>query len=347
MDYTFIPCDSLQVRPENAPQFGKRFSDYMFMMEYTTEKGWHNAVLKPYGHLQIDPSLLALHYGQTIFEGLKCYRDNDGEFVLFRPYDNMRRFNESAKRMCMPEIDVDFCVDMLVEHLKKEKRWLYEDEGSSLYIRPFMFASEHCLGVKVSDHFTYMVIISPSGPYFSGDIRLKVETEYVRAVPGGTGEAKNGGNYGGSLKAMKTANEEGFSQVLWLDGIERKYVEEAGVMNVFFKIDGKIHTPQFSGSILKGITRDSAIQGLRDLGYEVIERKISIDEVVEAYDQGLLQECFCSGTAASISPIKHLSYKGKPMDFDYLDDATCKELAKYLHEYRMGIKPDIHNWIVK
>lgn len=300
----------------NALGFGKYFTDHMFVMDYSVEKGWHDARIIPYGPFEFEPSCMVFHYGQSIFEGLKAYKGADGGVLLYRPYENMKRMNRSNDRLCIPQIDEDFAVDAIRQLVLLDKDWIPEGEGTSLYIRPFVFGTDNALGVHPSHTYKFIVILSPVGSYYAGGlspVKIWVESEYVRAVRGGIGAAKTAGNYAASLKAQEVAEQKGYSQVLWLDGVEQKYVEEVGAMNIFFKIGGEVVTPVLNGSILGGITRDSVIEVLRGSGYKVTERKISIDEVHEAYKNGKLEEVFGTGTAAVISPVGELCYKGEKM----------------------------------
>lgn len=323
---------------QNRLGFGQYFSDHMFIMDYTEGKGWHDARIVPYGPLALDPSSMVLHYGQAIFEGLKAYKTADGRILLFRPKKNMERINISNDRMCMPPIDVDFGVEAIKALVKLEEEWIPTEEGTSLYIRPFMFATDPVLGVRPSDTYKYLVILSPSGAYYPGGInpvKIYVENKYVRAVRGGTGFAKTPGNYAASLKAQAEAKKEGYVQVLWLDGVERKYIEEVGAMNVFFKIKGEIVTPALEGSILPGITRDSVIQLLKKWDVPVSERKVSVEELYEAHANGTLEEAFGTGTAAVISPIGELNWNGNKIT---LNEGKIGDLSQKLYDTITGIQ---------
>ena len=294
--------------------FGVFTTDHMFLMNYDPEQGWHDARIVPYAPFQIDPACMVLHYAQEIFEGMKAYRDENGNVRLFRPEENFKRMNSSCERMSIPPIDVDFCVEAVKELVVLEKDWVPTAPNTSLYIRPFIFATDNHVGVHASHTYQFCVLLSPVGPYYAtglAPVSIMIEEEDVRAVRGGTGFTKCGGNYAASLRAGEKAEEQGFSQVLWLDGVERKYIEEVGSMNVLFKIGGKIVTPALNGSILPGITRKSCLQLLRDKGYEVEERKLSVDELIAAARDGSLEEAFGSGTAAVVSPIGSLYYKGE------------------------------------
>src|SRR6056297_3476763 len=299
---------------ESELSFGTLFSDHMFNMDYDPENGWHNPRIEPYHAFQMDPSTMVLHYGQSIFEGLKAFKTPAAGINLFRPRENFKRFNRSAHKLCIPEFDEDFALDALIELLKIEKRWVPSAPGTSLYIRPTIIATDPFLGVRASHTYRSFIILSPVGAYYKegfNPIKIWVTDKYVRAVRGGMGEVKTAGNYAASLYAGEEANRQGYTQVLWLDGVERKYVEEVGSMNIFFVIDDEIITPSLSGSILSGITRDSVIAMAEKWGHPVTQRRISIDEVVQAHEAGKLQECFGSGTAAVISPVGQIKYKDK------------------------------------
>ena len=294
----------------NIP-FGVITTDHMFLMNYTTEKGWHDGRIVPYAPFQIDPACMVLHYAQEIFEGMKAYRDDQGHIRLFRPEENFKRMNNSADRMSIPRIDVDYCVEAVKQLVALEKDWVPTAPNTSLYIRPFIFATDNHVGVHASHTYQFCILLSPVGPYYAtglAPVSIMIEEEDVRAVRGGTGFTKCGGNYAASLRAGERAEQKGYSQVLWLDGVEQKYIEEVGSMNVLFKIGGKIITPALNGSILPGITRKSCLQLLKDMGLEVEERKISVDELIAAAKDGSLEEAFGSGTAAVVSPIGQLSF---------------------------------------
>lgn len=322
----------------NALGFGKIFTDHMFVMDYSVEKGWHDARIIPYGPFEFEPSCMVFHYGQTIFEGLKAYKGADGGVLLYRPHENMKRMNKSNDRLCIPQIDTDFVVDAIRQLVLLDKDWIPEGEGTSLYIRPFVFGTDNALGVHPSHTYKFIVILSPVGSYYEGGldpVKIWVESEYVRAVRGGIGFAKTAGNYAASLKAQEVAETKGYSQVLWLDGVEQKYVEEVGAMNIFFKIDGEVVTPALNGSILAGITRDSVIEVLRSNGYKVTERKISIDEIHEAYKNGKLEEVFGTGTAAVISPVGELCYRGDKM---IINNNEIGKVSQFLYDTITGIQ---------
>ncbi len=330
--------------------FGRTFTDHMFMMDYNEEDGWHDPKVVPYQPLEIDPAAAFCHYSQMTFEGLKAYKSQDGA-LLFRPEKNAERLNNTNRRMCIPELDPEFFVEAIKKTVKVDQDWIPAKEGTSLYIRPFVIANEVYLGLKPSSKYKFVIIMSPVAAYYPQGIkptRIYVETEYVRAVRGGTGSAKTGGNYAGSLKAQASAAKMGYDEVLWLDGVEREYVEEVGAMNVFFKIDGKIVTPELGGSVLPGITRDSVITMLKDWDYEVEVRKISIKEIVKAYQEGRLEEAFGTGTAAIISPIGELNYDGLKMKINKFETG---EVASKLYERLTGIQTgklaDPYDWTEK
>ncbi len=301
---------------ESKLGFGKIFSDHMFVMNYDEGQGWHDPRIVPYGPVELMPAAMCLHYGQEVFEGMKAYRTEQGKIVLFRPEKNMARLNVSNERLCIPLVDEEFCVEAIKKLVEIEKDWVPHTEGASLYLRPFIFATDPFIGVHPAHHLTFMVICSPSGAYYPeglDPVKIYVEQNYVRAVRGGMGFTKTAGNYAASLKAQDESEKQGYTQVLWLDGVERKYIEEVGTMNVFFVIGDEVVTPALQGSILSGITRMSSIELLKDWGYKVSERKLSIDEVAEAYDKGQLKEAFGTGTAAVISPIGELKWGDKVM----------------------------------
>jgi branched-chain amino acid aminotransferase len=342
-------------RPKEKPSdesklgFGQIFTDHMLLMDYDTAQGWHNARIEPYGAVPLDPAAACLHYGQMIFEGLKAYHGKDSGIYLFRAKDNFRRLNESANRVCMPELDVDMGMEALKKLILLDREWIPRSRGTSLYIRPTMIATEPFLGVQAASKYLFFIIIGPVGSYYAegmNPVKIYVEDRYVRAVPGGTGEAKTGGNYAASLLPAKKAKERGFAQVLWLDGCERMYVEEVGTMNMFFVIDDVVITAPLTGSVLKGITRDTVIRIVRDWGLSMEERSLSIAEVVSAASSGRLKEAFGTGTAAVISPVGQITYK----DEDYqVADGRMGELSQKLYDEIMAIqyaeKPDPYGWV--
>lgn len=352
-DIRFIPATQLKAKPtdESKLGFGQLFTDYMFIMNYNPTDGWTDARVQPYQNFDMDPACLVLHYGQTIFEGLKAYRRADGGIQLFRPRDNFRRMNKSADRLCIPQFDVELAMAGLEKLLEVEKDWVPHSEGASLYIRPTIIATDVRLGVHASNTYAFYIILSPSGAYYASGldpVGIYVEDQYVRAVRGGMGFAKTAGNYAASIKAGEVANEKGYAQVLWLDGIEHKYVEEVGSMNMMFKIAGRIVTPMLNGSILAGITRDSIMTLARDMGVEVEERRIAIKEVFDAAEDGTLEEAFGTGTAAVVSPVNSLCMDGKVIR---IGDGSIGPLTQKLYDTLTGIQygrlPDPHNWIVK
>jgi len=319
MSYDFPVTKTTNPKAKPDPdtlRFGTEFTDHMFIMDYTEGKGWHDGRIVPYGPLSLDPAAVVFHYAQEMFEGLKAYKSADGRVLLFRPDMNAKRTNRTNNRLCIPQVDEDLYVEAVKAIVKVDADWIPQKEGTSLYIRPFIIADEPFLGVRRANSYKFIIILSPVGPYYEGGLtptKIYVEDNYVRATPGGTGEAKCGGNYAASLKAQEEAHEQGYEQILWLDGVERKYVEEIGTSNAFFKINGEVITAPLNGTILPGITRDSVIQILRKKGMKITERRISIDEVVEAYKNGQFEEMFASGTAAVISPVGELRYKGESM----------------------------------
>jgi len=307
-------------------------------MDYTEGMGWHDPRIVPYADLSLPPSCMVFHYGQTMFEGLKAYKNADGETFLFRPEMNALRTNDTNDRICIPQIPVEDYVQAISELVKLDADWVPSDPGTALYIRPFIIATEPFLGVAPSKNFSFIIILSPSGMYYSEGLQpigIWVENDYVRAVRGGVGFAKTGGNYAASLVAQQKAQKEGYAQVLWLDGIERRYIEEVGSMNIFFKIDGKVVTPALNGSILPGITRDSVMTLCRDWGYEVEERQISIDELLAHQASGILEEVFGTGTAAVITPVGKLRYKDDVMT---IADGETGPLSRQLYDTVTGIQ---------
>lgn len=297
-------------------KFGTIFTDHMFVCDYIEGQGWVDPRIVPYQPLALDPSCMVFHYGQEMFEGLKAYKSEDGRTLLFRPDKNWERAKNSNQRLCMPEIPKELFLQALNDLVKLDADWIPTKPGTSLYIRPFMFATDPFLGVRPSNTYKFLIILSPVGAYYESGldpVKIWIEDEYVRAVRGGIGEAKTGGNYVASLAAQVKAHDEGYAQVLWLDGVERKYIEEVGAMNIFFKINGTVVTPQLNGSILPGITRRSAIELYREWGIPVEERKISVDEIVEAARTGAMEECFGTGTAAVVSPVGELRYENEKM----------------------------------
>ena len=331
--------------------FGKIFTDHMFVMNYTEGKGWHDARIVPYQNISLAPSAMVFHYGQEMFEGLKAYKNPDGGVYLFRPDMNAKRTNATNDRLVIPQVPVEDFVQAVSTVVDVDRDWIPTEPGTSLYIRPFIIATDEFLGVAPSKTYLFMVILSPSGAYYESGLApvgIWIEDEYVRAVRGGIGFAKTGGNYAASLIAQQKAHDAGFSQVLWLDGVERKYIEEVGAMNIFFKIAGKVVTPALSGSILPGITRDSTIQLCKAWGYEVEERKISAQELLEAQANGTLEEVWGTGTAAVISPVGKLRYQNDVMT---INGGQIGELSQKLYDTITGIQTgrlaDENGWRVK
>lgn len=336
---------------QNNLVFGKNFTDHMFIMDYTEGRGWHDPRIIPYQPLVMEPSSMILHYGQAIFEGLKAYKASDGRVLLFRPHQNMARVNVSNERLCIPPIDVDDMVEAIKAVVKMDRDWIPEAEGTSLYIRPFIIATDPYLGVRPSNTYKFMIILCPVGAYYPEGIdpvKIYVENKYVRAVKGGIGFAKTPGNYAASLKAQMEAQAKGYTQVLWLDGVERKYIEEVGTMNVFFKIDSEVITPALEGSILAGITRDSTIDLLKDWGIPVTERRLGIEEVYEAHARGKLEEAFGTGTAAVISPIGELNWDNQIIS---INNGQTGELSQRIYDTITGIQSgeleDKFGWTVE
>ena len=332
--------------------FGKHFTDHMFVMDYHKGQGWHDARIVPYQNLSLDPACMVFHYAQEMFEGLKAYRTPDGGVQLFRPDRNIARMNNTNERLCIPQIAPEDVLDALKALISVEKEWVPALEGTSLYIRPFIIATDVQLGVHPSNSYKFIIILCPVGSYYPEGIKpvkIFVEREYVRAVKGGTGFAKVGGNYACSLIGQQKAEQMGYSQVLWLDGIEHKYIDEVGAMNVFFVIDGKIVTPALEdGSILPGVTRASCIQILNNMGYTVEERKLSLDEVVDAYNRGVLEEAFGTGTAAVISPIGLLDTGDLKMTINGGEiGKVSQQLYDTLTDIQWGRATDEYGWTVK
>ena len=338
--------------PSDKLGFGKVFSDHMFLMNYDEGQGWHDPRIVPYGPIELMPCANVLHYAQEIFEGLKAYRTAEGTVQLFRPTENIKRMNNSAVRMCIPQVPEDIYLEALKQLVAVDESWVPVEYGTSLYLRPFIIATDAQLGVHAGHHYLFCIICSPSGSYYAGGInpvRIMIESRDVRAVRGGTGYAKCGGNYAASMRAGEEAEKKGFAQVLWLDGVHMKYIEEVGAMNVMFKINGKVVTPDISGgTVLPGITRKSCIEVLKDWGYEVEERNISVDELVEAAESGALEEAWGCGTAAVVSPMGVLAYK----DVEHvINNNEIGPLTQRLYDELTGIQwgkvPDTRGWIVK
>lgn len=352
MDIRVEKAKSLKELPDpNTLLFGKKFTDHMFLMNYDAGKGWHDARIVPYGPIPLEPCAMVLHYAQEVFEGMKAYRDPEGGVRLFRPEENARRMQSSCERLCIPQVPVDDFVEAVKALVKLEERWVPSLAGTSLYIRPFVFATDASLGVHASHSYIFCVICCPVGAYYKegiNPVKIYVEDEDVRAVRGGTGFTKCGGNYAASIRAGERAEERGFSQVLWLDGVERKYIEEVGSMNVLFKVDGKILTPKLTGSVLPGITRKSCLDLLRDWGYVVEERLITAQELFDAAAAGKLEEAWGSGTAAVISPIGTLAWEDKSVTINGGKiGALSQKLYDTLTGIQWGTEPDPYGWSVK
>ena len=352
MEISITRATELKAKPDSSTLgFGKIFTDHMFIMDYSQEAGWHDARIVPFGPFPIHPASTVLHYGSEIFEGLKAYRTADGSVQLFRPIENIRRLNSSAERLCLPEIPEDLALEVLTKFVEFEKDWTPSAPGTSLYIRPFLFGNDETLGVHAVHNATFMIILSPVGSYYKegiNPVKIMIEADDVRAVRGGTGYTKCGGNYAASNRAGQKAEAQGYAQVLWLDGVERKYIEEVGAMNVMFKINGEIVTPMLSGSILPGITRKSCIEVLKSEGYKVSERLLSVDELAEALENGTLEEAWGTGTAAVVSPIGELAYKGKKF---IINEGKIGEVTQHLYDTLTGIQwgkiEDKFNWTYK
>ena len=339
MEIKITKASVLKEKPDSSTLgFGKIFTDHMFMMDWNDEKGWYNARIVPFANISLHPASTVLHYGSEIFEGLKAYRRKDGKVQLFRPIENIRRMNRSAERLCLPQIPEDMAMEILTTFVNVEQDWTPSAEGTSLYLRPFLFGNDESLGVHAVHNATYVIIASPVGSYYKegiNPVKIMIEDEDVRAVRGGTGYAKCGGNYAASNRAGERAEKKGYSQVLWLDGVERKYIEEVGAMNVMFKIGDEIVTPMLSGSILPGITRMSCLEVLKKEGYKVSERLISIDELAEAMEKGELKEAWGCGTAAVVSPIGELCYKGVKYP---VNNGEIGEVTQHLYDTLTGIQ---------
>jgi branched-chain amino acid aminotransferase len=328
----------------NIPPFGHVFTDHMFVADFDGQQ-WTNLEIKPVENLDMHPANLTLHYGQSIFEGMKAFLTEDKKAILYRPYDHAKRFNRSAYRMSMPDVPVELFVQAITELCNLERGWIPEPAGSALYIRPFMIAYDSVFGVKRSLTYKFIILTSPSGPYYNRPLSLKAEREYVRAIKGGIGEAKTAGNYGASIFPYSQAQAQGYDQILWLDGNEKKYVQEIGTMNIFFVIDGVVVTPALDGAILAGITRDSFILIFKDYNYTVEERQVSIDELLEAYKQGKLTEVFGSGTAAIVAEINKLDVDGYTLNFDTDKYELAHFVRNCINKIRKGELEDKHNWI--
>ena len=355
MEIKIVKASAQQLKKKPADEsklgFGKTFTDHFFTMKYHEDRGWYDPTIEPYRILQLDPTAMCLHYGQEIFEGMKAYRGKDGSIYLFRPNENIKRMNMSAERLCMPTIDPDLFMEALAKLVLADKDWIPQGEGTSLYIRPTMIATEAALGVHPANEYLFFIVIGPVGAYYPegfGPTKIYVSEQYVRSVRGGTGYCKAGGNYAASLYASRIAAQMGYTQVLWLDAIERKYVEEVGTSNIFFIIGDELITPALSGAILGGITRDSVIQMARHWGISVTERPLSMDEIMDASTRGTLKEVFASGTAAVVSPVGQIYYKGE----EHLINggrigALTERLYNEILQIQYGKREDPFGWRMK
>lgn len=350
LDIKITRTTAPKAKPTGKLGFGKLFTDHMFVMDYTRGKGWHDPRIVPFQDITLSPAAMVFHYGQEMFEGLKAYKGADGKNYLFRPDMNAKRTNNTNDRLCIPRVPEEDYVQAVKAIVSVDQDWIPTEPGTSLYIRPFIIATEPFLGVDVSETFQFYIILSPSGAYYESGLEpvgIWIEDDYVRAVRGGMGFAKTGGNYAASLAGQVKAHNDGYSQVLWLDGVERKYIEEVGAMNIFFKIDGKVVTPMLNGSILPGITRDSVLRICRDWGLPTEERRISVEELLQAQKEGKLEEVFGTGTAAVVSPVKELDWKG---DKVFISGGKIGELTQKLYDTLTGIQwgklPDTKGWIV-
>lgn len=330
----------------NIP-FGKIYTDHMFMADFR-DGDWSNLRIVPYGYMPISPATPALHYGQSIFEGMKALKNASGESLVFRPLDNWNRMNISAERMCMPYVPEELFMDSLSALIDLDRNWIPTAEGSSLYIRPFMFSADEYIGIKASENFTFMIILCPVGAYYSTPVKVRIETHYTRAVEGGTGYAKAGGNYGGAIYPAKLAQDKGYHQLIWTDGKNHEYIEESGTMNVMFVIEDTLVTAPLSDSILAGITRDSVLKLARHWGMKVEERKISVRELVDGLQNGKVKEAFGAGTAATIAHIELIGYEDKDYYLPPIADRKfSNRVLEELDGIKRGTKPDPFGWIVK
>ena len=351
--------DLLPIRTQHAPvsrlaqvdfdhlEFGKIFSDHMLVVDYHNGE-WQEPQIVPYGDMAVSPANSALHYGQSIFEGMKAYHQASGGTALFRPLDNWARLNTSAERMCMPSIPEELFMQGLRELIKLDADWVPSFPGGALYIRPYMFATDGFIGVRPSESYRFMIFTCPVGLYYNKPLRVRFEQQYVRSAEGGAGYAKAAGNYGGAMYPTMLAQQEGYHQLIWTDATEHNYVEESGTMNAIFVIDGRVVTPALSTSILDGVTRRSVLQLARDMGLTVEERKVSSHEVMEALAAGKLEEAFGAGTAATIAPIATIGYQGHDYDLPTVGpEAFSKRVGAALDAIRTGEGADIHNWMVQ
>lgn len=353
MDIRIEESKQLKEKPKAGDElgFGHVFTDYMFVRDYNVNKGWYDARIVPFGNLSLHPAATVFHYCAEIFEGLKAYKTADGSIQLFRPIENVRRMNNSAERLQLPQMPEEELLEAITEFVKHEKDWVPSGKGETLYIRPFLFGNDEALGVHGIQNAKFVIIASPSGSYYKeglSPVKIMIEKDDVRAVRGGTGFAKCGGNYAAANRAGAKAEEKGYTQVLWLDGVERKYIEEVGAMNVMFKIDGEIVTPALTGSILPGVTRKSCIELLKSEGHNVSERLLSVDELIDACENGKLEEAWGCGTAAVVSPIGKLAYNGKEY---VVNNNQIGEVTQHLYDTITGIQfakiEDKFGWTVK
>ncbi len=354
-----METETLKIKVQQAPksriteldyqniEFGKIISDHMFVVDFKNGE-WQEPQIMPYGPMQMSPAISALHYGQALFEGMKAYRNPEKEIVLFRPLDNHKRLNISAKRLCMPTLPEEIFMEGLTTLLKLDAKWVPPTAGCSLYIRPFMFATDEFIGVRPSANYRFVIFTCPVGAYYGQPVKVKVEQQYVRSVEGGAGYAKAAGNYAAALYPAKLAQDQGYHQLIWTDAVEHKYIEESGTMNIMFVIDGKLITPAVSTSILSGITRDSVLTLARDWGMTVEERKVSVDEVIAAHNNGTLTEAFGTGTAATIAPIATIGYQGQNYELPPSETREfSNRVATELDKIRTGQMPDPYGWVVK
>ncbi|GJM60035.1 branched-chain amino acid aminotransferase [Persicobacter diffluens] len=334
-----------QVDFNNIP-FGRVYTDHMFVADYVNGE-WTDLRIVEYGNMSLSPANMALHYGQSIFEGMKAFKDEEGNVLMFRPEDNAKRLNRSAVRMCMPELPVDIFMSGLTRLLEIDRGWVPNLPGTALYIRPYMFAMDEYVGLKPSQNYRFMIFACPVGAYYSEPVSVKVEEEFTRAAAGGTGEAKAAGNYASSLYPAKLGQQQGYDQLIWTDGIEHKYIEEAGTMNLMFVIDNELYSPALSGTILPGITRASVLQVAEEWGVKVHVGRLAVETVINAHREGKLQEVFGVGTAVTVSSVSKIGYRGEDFELDMDNRALSQKIATYFEEIRYGRKADSHGWVIK
>ena len=332
----------------NNIQFGKQFSDHMFTADYKDGE-WKNLKIEPYAPIMLSPACAAIHYGQSVFEGMKAYKNESGDIYLFRPEANAKRINESATRLCMPEIPEELFMEAIKQLIEVDSDWIPAIEGSSLYIRPYLFASEELLGVRPATEYKFMIFTAPVGTYYSDEVHVKIETEYSRACEGGVGYAKAAGNYAASLYPAKLGQEQGFRQLVWTDAKEHKYIEEAGTMNIMFHIGDSLITPNTDlKTTLAGITRDSVLTLASELGVKVEERRVTVDEVIEAAKNGTLKDVFGTGTAATIAQVSSITHNDVRYELPPLENRTLSnEISQVIQDLKRGRVEDTHNWIYK